>query len=342
MFSKLKSWTISNSLELYITLLCGLMLLIIAIPYSIVIIGPGFEGVIWNRLFSGTNLTRSYPEGTRLIVPWDKMYLYDMRLREMHADFNAITENGVSVTVEVAFRFRPKPSNLAKLHKYIGQDYLKVLVLPMIGSHIRELVSSYAPEKLYSVQRKAIENQLLLNVRGDTSNIDVATDPAEKQRLMQYVIFENIFITNVVLPDRVVRAIEEKEAVKQKALAYDHQLEIARKEKIRKKIEAEGIRDFQNTINQGISDKYLTWKGIEATLELAESDNAKVVVIGSAKGGLPLILGSSYTADAQPPPTPTTFLATAALQNNVNQAKQVSRLAKKEASLTTQLSPQRP
>ena len=341
MLSKLK-WFKDNRQEIYVAFLVLLMLVVASIPAAIVTIDSGYEGVVWNRLFSGTNLEKTFKEGTRLKFPWDKMYLYNMRLTEVNAKFNALSINGVKVDVDVSFRFHPNQKNLPELHKYIGPDYLKVLVMPKVGSHIRELVANYEPQTLYSVHRQAIESTLLENIRNDKSLGSTSEHAAADHRLMQYIVFENIYITGITLPERVKRAIEEKESVKQKALAYKHRIEIANQEKVRKKIEAEGVRDFQETINKGISDKYLTWKGIEATLELAKSNNAKVVVIGSAKDGLPLILGSGYT-DGDAPQNATTAQAASALPAKPTN-KAVGQTAKKDEveSLTSaQMTPER-
>ncbi|WP_018694100.1 prohibitin family protein [Algicola sagamiensis] len=296
MFSKLKHWLKENKLEIYISILAGIMLFIISIPSMIVTIEAGHEGVIWYRFFGGTSLKKVYTEGTKFIFPWDKMHVYNMRLKEVSTNYQTLSKNGLNVGVEVTFRFRPKPVNLPKLHKFIGPDYIEVLILPKIGSHVREVLAHYEPEALYSTHRQEIERKLLQNIRNDVLPEGTKTTESEIDRMMQYIVFENVFITKIALPERVIQAIEAKESTKQKAMAYDHRLDIARKEKMRKRIEAEGVRDFQNTINEGISDKYLIWKGIEATLELASSPNSKVVVIGSGDDGLPIILGGDYSS----------------------------------------------
>lgn len=294
----IKRWYRKHKLEIIVTSILGIMIAIILIRMSVETIRPGQEGVRWERFFDGTRLDRSYDEGTHFIFPWDHMYLYNMRLQELSSSFDVLAKNGVYVDVEVTFHYRPMLKNLPMLHKYIGPEYVNILILPKIGSHVRELFAEYEPEQLFSLNRPEIEKKLLENIKHEVMDRDLHNG---NDQLMQYVAFENIFITRMVLPERVVKAIEHKEATKQTAMAYSHRLEIEKKEKLRKKIEAEGIRDFQSTINEGISDKYLAWKGIEATLELAQSDNAKVVVIGSAKDGLPIILGGEYTSSNPKP-----------------------------------------
>jgi regulator of protease activity HflC (stomatin/prohibitin superfamily) len=293
MFSRLKNVYRKHKLEIIITCILGSMLMALLIKASVETIRPGIEGVRWHRFFSGTELEKTYTEGTHFIWPWDHMYLYNLRLQEFSSTFDVLAKNGVSVDVEVTFHYRPFPNNLPMLHKYIGPDYVRILILPKIGSHVRELFAQYEPEELFSVHRQLIEDTLLANIRAEIMDVNPQSSSNEK---MQYVMFENIFITSMILPEKVVEAIEHKEATKQRAMAYKHRITIEEQEKIRKKLEAEGIRDFQNTINEGISEKYLVWKGIEATAKLADSKNAKIVVIGGGKDGLPIILGGEYTA----------------------------------------------
>lgn len=298
MFERTKAWYKRNKLEIIVSGILLLMLIILFVHASVVTIRPGEEGVRWIRFFSGTQMDVTYSEGTTAIWPWDEMYLYNMRMQKVNHTYDVLAQNGVKVNIDITLHYRPIKGSLTRLHKFIGPDYIDILVLPQIGSHARELFANYQPEELFSIHREQIEHNLLEKVKGHVFNDsrvqDSTVDP------VYYVIFENLFISSITLPDRVVDAIEEKEAVKQAAMAYDHRLQMAEKEKLRKRIEAEGIRDFQNTINEGISDKYLAWKGIDATVELAKSENAKVVVIGGGKEGMPLILGGEYTATESP------------------------------------------
>lgn len=295
MFAKTKAWYKRNKLEIII---CGVLLLMLAILFihaAVVTVRPGQEGVRWVRFFSGTQMERTYSEGTNVIWPWDHMYIYNMRMQKVNHTYDVLAKNGVKVDIEVTLHYRPILDSLTRLHKFIGPDYIDILVLPQIGSHARELFANYEPEELFSIHREQIEHDLLNKVKAHIFN-DSRVHEESMSSAAQYVIFENLFITSIQLPERVVAAIEEKETVKQEAMAYDHRLNMAEKEKQRKRIEAEGIRDFQNTINEGISEKYLAWKGIDATVELAKSENSKVVVIGGGKEGMPLILGGDYTA----------------------------------------------
>jgi regulator of protease activity HflC (stomatin/prohibitin superfamily) len=102
------------------------------------------------------------------------------------------------------------------------------------------------------------------------------------------------------LPAAIMAAINRKTEQYYIAEEYKFRVEREKRESERKKIEGEGIRDFQQTVSQGISESYLRWRGIEATLQLSQSTNSKVVIIGSGKDGLPVILGNADTPASLP------------------------------------------
>ncbi len=289
MFNKINNWLEAHRLEIAIVLLLFALLFLSALPMMLISIDSGYKGVLWRRFFGGTEMAHSYGEGATLIFPWDKMTLYSTRQQRETVVFNTLSKNGLSVLVEASIRFRPLEETLPELHRYIGPDYVNVLLIPEMGSHVRNIIGQYEPEELYSMKRALIEEQIEQSIRDglDTTNT--------KKSAGRYIFVDEILIRDITLPETVRDSIEQKEQSKQVALAYEFRLLAEEKEKQRKKIEAEGIRDFQNTITDGISQKYLTWQGINATVDLAKSNNSKVVIIGSGKSGLPIILGSDYT-----------------------------------------------
>ena len=297
MINWITQWYHRHRLEMFVIALISIMIFFAMLPYTMISIKAGNEGVVWHRFAGGTKIDHAFGEGTTLIWPWDKMTIYNLRLQQISSTYSALSLNGLHISVDVTFRFKPRSDHLPVLHKYIGPDYIDVLLVPKMGSNVRNVISKYEPETLYSLQRNQIEAEILNSIQNDQlESIENVGQLGNGRHLMrEYVLFEDVVITNIKLPDTVEEAIEFKEQTKQQALTYEHRLEIERQEKLRKKIEAEGIRDFQNTISNGISDRYLTWKGIEATLKLSESNNSKVVVIGAGDDGLPLILGGDYT-----------------------------------------------
>jgi len=175
------------------------------------------------------------------------------------------------------------------LHKLVGPNYAEVLVYPEIGSHARELISRYTPEQLYTETRAFIQAEILERMVNELGSSLV--NQSFQGRL---VTVEDVLIRSVTLPERVADAIERKAEQYQAMLEYDFRLAREEKEKQRKKIEAEGIREFQDIVAKTITEEYLRLRGIEATMTLATSKNSKTIIIGG-KDGLPVILN---TADA--------------------------------------------
>ncbi len=243
--------------------------------------------------------TWPYDEGMHLKWPWDKIHIYNIRLQEVSTTYDALTNDGLSITTEVTIRWKPIEEDLGKLHRDIGPDYIKTLLVPLVGSFARQEIAAHRPDALYSPERLAIQER----IRDKTKQALVVQFHAEANR-ESYLLIEDVLIRNVQLPADVADAIEAKVVGKQQSEAYEYRLALERQEAERKAIEADGIRRFQETINSTISEGYLRWKGIEATLELAKSNNTKVVVVGAGEQGLPIILGGLDGVGTPAVPTP--------------------------------------
>ncbi len=238
-------------------------------------IDSGRAGVLW-KVFGGTQ-DEVYGEGLHLVAAWNKFYVYDIRLQDRKEQLHILTSNGLSVGLEASIRYRPIRAELSKLHTEIGPQYFEVILGPVIRAEARKIGSGYTPEEIYSTKREEVESGIFNAVQEALEG--------------KHVKLEAILVRNVSLPDNIRRAISEKLEEEQKALKMKFMLERERKEAERKRIEAKGIADFQDLVSANIGPNLLKWKGIEATEKLASSANAKVVVIGSGKDGLPLILG---------------------------------------------------
>jgi regulator of protease activity HflC (stomatin/prohibitin superfamily) len=170
-------------------------------------------------------------------------------------------------------------SELSLLHTTVGPNYFDVILAPVIRSEARKVGGRYTPEEIYSTKRDAVEAEIFAEVESALEG--------------RHVELEAILVRNVELPATIRTAITEKLEEEQKALKMEFTLNRESKEADRKRIEAQGIADFQNIVSEKLSESLLRWKGIEATEKLAVSPNAKVVVIGSGKDGLPIILGGA-------------------------------------------------
>src|SRR4249920_2769167 len=269
----------------------------------VVTVPSGEVGVLWKRFGGGTVLDprRLKNEGFNLILPWNRVFLYDLRLQSFTESYNAISSDGVSLTATIIVRFRLQRDAVPVLHQAIGPNYEKVLVQPGIGSLTREVMAQYTAEQVYSTARQEIQDKIrsLAEDRLSEKMMEREGDEPYRVSLSDTVILYDTLVYGIELPVLVVNAINRKIEQYYISEEYKFRVERERRESERKKIEAEGIREFQQVVSQGISVSYLRWRGIEATLQLVQSTNSKVVVIGSAKDGLPLILGNMDTPPAQ-------------------------------------------
>lgn len=237
----------------------------------------GGAGVLWT--ITGGTQEGVYGEGIHIVAPWNRMVVYDIRTQDRLEEMQMITNNGLSVGLEVSLRFRATSPDVWKLHSQIGPAYYDKILKPTLRAITRDIVGQYTPEQVYSTKRDEVANRIF----------EALQEAASKHHLA----IEAVLIRNIVLPDKLREAISEKLEEEQRSLKMKFVLERERQEAERKRIEAQGIADFQKIVSKGINAQLLQWKGIEATEALAKSDNAKVVVIGSGKDGLPLILGGA-------------------------------------------------
>jgi regulator of protease activity HflC (stomatin/prohibitin superfamily) len=286
-----------------IYLMVATLVAIVLYPHMVVTVPSGEVGVLWKRFGGGTVLDprRLKNEGFNLILPWNEVFLYDLRLQSFTESYNAISSDGVSLTATVNIRFRLQRDATPVLHQAIGPNYQQVLVQPGIGSLTREVIAQYTAEQVYSTARQEIQDKIRSLVEARLSEKMMEHQGEEEGEESYRVSMSNIFIlydilvTGIELPAAIVDAINRKTEQYYIAEEYKFRVEREKRESERKKIEAEGIRDFQQTVSQGISASYLRWRGIEATLQLSQSTNSKVVVSGSGKDGLPIILGNVDT-----------------------------------------------
>jgi regulator of protease activity HflC (stomatin/prohibitin superfamily) len=279
-----------------IYLMVATLVAVVLYPHMVITVPSGEVGVLWKRFGGGTVLDprRLKNEGFNLILPWNRVFLYDLRLQSFTESYNAISSDGVSLTASVVVRFRLQRDAVPVLHQAIGPNYQKVLVQPGIGSLTREVIAQYTAEQVYSTARQEIQDKIhsLAEDRLTEKMMEHEGEESYRVSMRDTIILYDILVTGIELPSAIVAAINRKTEQYYIAEEYKFRVEREKRESERKKIEAEGIRDFQKIVSQGISDSYLHWRGIEATLQLSQSTNAKTVIIGSGKDGLPIILGN--------------------------------------------------
>lgn len=237
-------------------------------------VDSGHRGIVFKTLAGGTS-KEVLGEGMHVIPIWNSVIPYDTRVHEMKEVLAVLSSNGLAIRVDSSLRYRPKTDELYELQTQIGPDYAQKVVAPVVRSEARKVFGRYQPEEIYSTKREEIERQIY--------------DEVLRALEGKHVVVEAILIRDVELPEAIKTAIADKLAEEQKSQKMRFTLDKERQEAMRKQIEAEGILKYQNIVRQGLTAEYLQFKGIEATERLAGSNNAKVVIVGSGKGGLPLL-----------------------------------------------------
>ena len=190
-----------------------------------------------------------------------------------------LSSNGLEIRVDVSVLYQPLYDQLGLLHQTKGENYLNSVLLPNIRAVARSVVGRYTPEQLYSTKRDAIQNEIFLETRDNV--------------LPQYIQLNSVLVRDVTLPNAIKTGIENKLVQEQEALEYEFRLQKAEQEAERQRIDADGKARANRILSASLTDRILQEKGIEATLKLAESPNAKIVVIGSGDNGLPIILNNN-------------------------------------------------
>jgi len=217
------------------------------------------------------------PEGMHLINPFKTNNEMSIRTQEIKESASVPSSEGLVMNLDTSLIYHLDPVKAADVYQKIGPSYETVLIEPNLRAAIREATASHTANALYTGEREMVAKQIndqmtsTLGVRG--------------------FLVESILLRDIQLPMTLKASIEAKQQAEQDALAMNFKLQKETQEAQRKRIEAQGIRDFQQIVAQGISPQLLEWKGIEATENLSKSANTKVVVIGNSKNGLPLILG---------------------------------------------------
>jgi regulator of protease activity HflC (stomatin/prohibitin superfamily) len=293
--------------------------------FVVITVPSGHVGVLWKRFntfdyycwcFAGRgtmlNPQQLRGEGLHLVWPWDHLFIYNLRLQSTAQTYNAISRDGVNVAIQMNIRYQLLHNAVAVLHKFIGPAYFDSVVSPEIGSQTRQVISQYTAQEVYT-SREAIQERVRDNARkalGTNLNKLVQPeameqpDPRNYNDVLQYSIqIIDTLVLSIELPPAIVAAINRQTEQFYLIQEYRYRVEREAQESRRKQIEANGIAAFQQTVGQGITDSYLRWRGIEATLALSQSQNSKIVVIGGGKDGLPIILGNvDQPAGAATPP----------------------------------------
>ena len=249
----------------------GVILFLVAGPFRAV--PAGNVGV--KDLFGSVSASPLSP-GINMVLPLTSVVPMSVKTQEIKEVAEVPSQEGLILTLEASLLFQLDPAKAVEIYRTVGSEYVGTIVEPQFRSAIREVTASYEAKALYSATRERIAGEILQLFRR------MAGDRG--------IIVQQVLLRRIGLPPAVANAIQEKLRREQEAEQMKFVLQKEQQEAERKRIEAQGVADFQRIVAQGISPQLLEWKGIEATEKLATSANSKVVVIGNSKNGLPLIL----------------------------------------------------
>jgi regulator of protease activity HflC (stomatin/prohibitin superfamily) len=263
------------------------VLIAVVIIFSCVVqVGPGEVGVqtlfgsVQERvLYSGLNLVNPLVDVENMDV---KTQSYTMSIAQDEGNLanddaiTALSMDGLTIRLDVTIWYRLSESDAPQVFRTIGVDYVVKIVRPAIRTALRDVSVLYSATDIYSGKRDEFTG-------GVTKNIEDAFSG-------RGIILERVLLRNVELPEMVRKAIDEKIAAEQKAQQMVYVLQKEKQEAERKKIEAQGISDYNRIVSQSITDQVLQLKGIEATLELSKSQNTKMVIMNGKN--MPLIFGA--------------------------------------------------
>lgn len=237
------------------------------------------RAVIFYKFGQGLNKDDVIYPGVHMKAPWNDVFIYDVQETSQDENMDVLDKSGLSIHVDVTVRFKPIADKIGYIYEKFNMGYVNVLVVPEVRSTVRQVMGRYTAEEIYSTKRAEVES----------------TIKAESEKILHAnnVDMVALLIRSIQLPDQIRVAIENKLQQQQEALAYQFRLDKEKSEAERKRIAAEGESVANKIINNSLTSELLKMRGIEATLELSKSPNSKVVIIGSGKEGMPLILGNN-------------------------------------------------
>jgi regulator of protease activity HflC (stomatin/prohibitin superfamily) len=259
-----------------LTLVIGFVLLIL-LWASIASVPAGHVGVL--TLFGkvDTRPTATLSEGIHLVNPFKVNHVMSVRTQTAKETARVPSSEGLEMALDTSLIYHLNAAKAAEVFQRVGPRYEEVLIEPQLRSSIREATASHSANTLYSSARAEVQEQIRKDLEANLAPRGIE--------------IESVLLRDIQLPPSVQAAIQAKQQAEQESLAMSFKLQKEKQEADRKRIEAQGIQDFQRIVSQGISSQLLEWKGIEATEALAKSPNTKIVVIGNPKNGLPLVLG---------------------------------------------------
>jgi len=255
-----------------IAILIGSIALLSSISRLLVIVPPGNVGIV-NSF--GKISDNTLDSGVYVVNPFAKVINFSTRLKDIKENIDTTSQEGLSLNLDVSLQYKLDPQKAAIVYKTIGTDE-KQLIISRFRSTVRAITANYSASAIYSTKRQEVAQKI--------------DEELTKEIPTLGFIVEQALLRNVKMPETLQTAIQEKLKAEQENEQMKFVLEKERQEAERKRIEAKGIADSQKIIAGGLTNQVLQLRSIEATEKIAESNNSKIVVIGSEKGGIPILI----------------------------------------------------
>jgi regulator of protease activity HflC (stomatin/prohibitin superfamily) len=235
-------------------------------------IKSGKIGVLYD-LIDGTQ-PGLYTEGLKIISPLNEMFIYDLRTEIIKGDQTVLSHNGLKIDIKYYVLFKPLKNEIQLLHQNFGPEYVSSAIIPATESATRRFIADLTPEDIFLIDKGVLEQR--------------AIDALKKELRTMHIDMEGFYISEINLPDTISNAIEARFKEQEIVYQYDFKLEVEEKERKRKTIEAEGIKQFQLITN--ISP--LQWKALDVTEKISKSPNSKIIMMGNSSKDLPILLNN--------------------------------------------------
>lgn len=288
-YQKFADWIVTNLISLLIILFLFVGSVVILYPRIVIMVPAGSVGVMYRALDGGVALDELVPEGITLIMPWNSVAQYNSRIQVQSLELDVLTSDLLKSRVKLNFQFEVNRLTVPLLHKFVGPNYVKTMVIPEVTSVTREMFGRLSSTQAFTAGINQVVRDIAITA--DRVIIDKLSPPGLTE--IRLVRISAVQLESITFPDEIQKAIEDKLTQAQITESYVYKLQTAEKEAQRKVLEAKGIKDFQNIVNAGMTENYLRYRGIEASESLAKSENSKIIMFGTSSGGLPLILGGT-------------------------------------------------
>lgn len=244
-------------------------------PDMFITVESGEVGVLYRRFGGGTQTEQVIGEGFTMISPWDRIFIYTVRVQEVRHEMPVLTNDGLQVNLQLSIRFHPERDMVALLHQQVGPEYKEKIVIPEVESVLRTTMGHFGMNEVYGADRGVLQHII-------TDSLDEVSQ--------KYVQIDDVIVRSVELPPQVKKIIEDKMLEKERAASYVYRIQAEKLEAERKEIEANGFKHYNEVLASSLTPEILRWRGLEVTRDLAQSPNAKTLFLGNKQGDLPILL----------------------------------------------------